>query len=84
MTGLYVSAARAIPFNLQIALTKSESDAGLGVSGSLTLESAQWRIPSRLRLSARLNAGDDLQLEHAVLGASARYVACLLYTSRCV
>ena len=75
LQGRYVSAALAIPVNLQIALTKPESGAGLGVSGDLTLESAQWRIPSRLRLSARLNAGDDLQLEHAVLGASARYVA---------
>ena len=75
LQGRYVSAALAIPVNLQIALTKPESGAGLGVSGDLTLESAQWRIPSRLRLSARLNAGDGLQLEHAVLGASARYVA---------
>ena len=75
LQGRYVSAALAIPVDLQVALTKPESGAGLGVSGDLALESAQWRIPSRLRLSARLHAGDGLQLEHALLGASARYVA---------
>lgn len=75
LQGRYVSAALAIPVDLQVALSKPESGAGLGVSGDLALESAQWRIPSRLRLSARLHTGDGLQLEHAVLGASARYVA---------
>ena len=74
LEGRYLSTALAIPVDLQVALSKPESGAGLGVSGDLALESAQWRIPSRLRLSARLHTGNGLQLEHAVLGANACYV----------
>ena len=75
LRGRYVSAAFAIPADLQLALTKPASGAGLGVSGDVALESAQWRMPSRLRLSARLHADKGLQLERAVLGANARYVS---------
>ena len=75
LRGRYVNEALSIPANLQLALTKPESDAGLGVSGSLTLEGKQWRMPSQLRLSARLIADDVFELQRAVLGASARYVS---------
>ena len=75
LRGRYVSDALAIPADLHIAFTKPESGAGLGVSGDLALEGKQWRMPAQLRLSARLIADDGLALEHAVLGASARYVS---------
>ena len=75
LRGRYVSAALTIPADLHLALTQPASDTGLGVSGDLALESGQWRMPSRLRLSARLHTDKGLQLEHAVLGASVRYVS---------
>ena len=75
LRGRYVSAALAIPADLHLALTQPASGAGLGVSGDLALESGQWRVPSRLRLSARLHTDKGLHREHAVLGASASYVS---------
>ena len=75
LRGRYVGNTLAIPADLQVALTKPDTGAGLGVSGNLSLEGKQWRVPAQLRLSARLMTNDGFELENAVLGASARYVS---------
>lgn len=73
--GRYVGQGITAPADLHVFLSQPASGAAMGVVGQLSLESAQWRLPARLRLSALLSSDNGLQLQHAVLGASARYVS---------
>lgn len=72
--GRYVDAATRIPFELAVALTRPDGDAGLAVIGPLTIERDRWRMPARIRLSGPLRVGDGaLRIVPMRLALSARY-----------
>ena len=75
VVGRYVADDLRVPVDVHATLTRPGSGAGVGVAGTLSLEARNWRLPSRVLLSAKLLTGNGIELRHAVLGASARYVA---------
>jgi hypothetical protein len=75
LRGRYVGQGVAAPLDVQVALTQPAAGAGIGVVGQLALETPQWRLPSQLTLSARLDTGSGFGLRNAILGAQSRYVA---------
>ena len=75
VAGRYVTDELRVPVDVHATLTRPGSGAGVGVAGTLSLEARDWRLPSRIVLSAKLLTGKGIELRHAVLGASARYVA---------
>ena len=75
LRGRYLGGDLRVPADVYATLTHPGSGAGVGVVGELALESAQWRLPSRIRLSAKLRSEQGLSLHNAVLGAQSRYVA---------
>jgi hypothetical protein len=62
------------PLDLAFHLRRLGEDGGLGVAGQATPAGKDWRLPTRLRLSAYLRQAES-RLERAVLGASAHYLA---------
>jgi hypothetical protein len=74
LRGRYRGDGIAAPIDLHATLTKPAAGAGIGLAGRIALESAQWRLPSYVSLSAKLRMGDGLRLQGAVLGAKSRYV----------
>ena len=75
LRGRYLGGDLRVPADVYATLTHPGSGAGVGVVGELALESAQWRLPSRIRLSAKLRSEQGLSLHNAVLGAQSRYIA---------
>lgn len=75
LRGRYLGGNLRVPADVYATLTQPGSGAGMGVVGEITLESAQWRLPSRIRLSAKLRSEQGLRLHNAVLGAQSRYVS---------
>jgi hypothetical protein len=75
LRGRYVGGNLRVPTDVYATLTQPGSGAGVGVVGEVTLESAQWRLPSQIRLSAKLRSEQGLRLHNAVLGAQSRYVS---------
>jgi hypothetical protein len=75
LRGRYLTGDLRVPADVYATLTQSGSGAGVGVVGEVTLESAQWRLPSRVSLSAKLRSRQGIVLDHAVLGARSRYVS---------
>jgi len=73
--GRYVADGIAAPFDVHVAMTRPASGAGLGVVGKVAIDTAEWQLPSRVRLSAKLDTRKGVLLEHAVLGAQSRYVS---------
>jgi hypothetical protein len=73
--GRYAGGELRVPADVYASLTKPGSGAGVGVVGQVTLESAQWRLPSRIKLSAKLRSEQGIRLDNAVLGAQSRYVS---------
>lgn len=74
ISGRYLDAPTAIPFDLNVALTRPGNDAGIAVIGPLTIERGDWRVPARVYLSGPLHIGDDdLRIAPARLGVAARY-----------
>lgn len=72
--GRYNDPSTAIPFDLAVALAQVDSDTGLAVVGTLTLQRKDWRMPARLSLSGPLHLGrDSLRMSPAHLAVSARY-----------
>lgn len=64
----------AIPFDLAVALTRPANDAGAAVSGALSIERGDWRLPTTLTLSGPLHLGEDeVAMVPAKLEMSARY-----------
>jgi hypothetical protein len=63
-----------IPFDLAVALTRPANDAGAAVSGELSIERGDWRLPTTLTLSGPLHLGqDDVAMTPAKLEMSVRY-----------
>ncbi len=75
LQGRYVGEGIAAPIDVYATMTKPASGAGVGVVGQLALETSQWRLPSQLTLSARLETDNGFGLRNAILGAQSRYVA---------
>lgn len=75
LSGRYVGDGIAAPFDVHVGMTQPASGAGVGVMGKLAVETTEWRIPSELSLSAKLDTSKGVLLRHAVLGAHARYVS---------
>lgn len=73
--GRYLDAPTSIPFDLAVAMTHPDNDAGLAVIGPLTIERDDWRLSARVKLSGPLHIGDDdLRITPARLGMTARYL----------
>jgi hypothetical protein len=75
LRGRYAGGELRVPADVHASLTKPGSGAGVGVVGQVAIESAQWRLPSRIRLSAKLRNDQGIRLDNAVLGAQSRYVS---------
>jgi hypothetical protein len=75
LNGRYVSDGMTAPFDLHVAMTRPASGAGVGVVGEVNMDASEWTLPSHLRLSAKLQTTKGIRLEHALLGAHARYVS---------
>ena len=75
LRGRYRGDDITVPIDLYTTLTKPASGAGVGIAGQVSLENAQWRLPSRVTLSAKLRTGRGLRLQRAVLAAKSRYVS---------
>jgi hypothetical protein len=72
--GRYADPPTAIPFDLAIALQRPVNDTGFGVSGRVTVERADWRMPARVSLSGPMHLGqDDLRITPARVAIAARY-----------
>ncbi|UNK50541.1 hypothetical protein MNR01_05915 [Lysobacter sp. S4-A87] len=72
--GRFVSDTLAGPFDLEAALTRPAANAGLGLSGSVGVESPPWSLPMRLTLSGLVHDGvDGMGVDIIRLGAVARY-----------
>ena len=75
LRGRYVGGELRAPADVYASLTEPGSGAGVGVVGQIALESAQWRMPSQIKLSAKLRSEQGIRLDNAVLGAQSRYVS---------
>ncbi len=75
VAGRYVSQGLRVPVDVHATLTRPGSGAGVGIAGNLSLQATDWRLPSRILLSAKLLTGNGIELRNAVLGASSRYVS---------
>lgn len=75
LSGRYVSDGIAAPFDVHVGMTQPASGAGVGVVGKLAVDTAEWRIPSELSLSAKLDTSKGVLLRRAVISAHARYVS---------
>ena len=65
-----------LPFDVHLALTKPAIGAGLGLSGQVSVESGDWKLPMKPVLRGRLYSGTDgIGLDRMKLGAAARYVS---------
>ena len=72
--GRYLDAPTSIPFDLAVALTRPDNDAGLAVIGPLTIQQDGWRMSAHVKLSGPLHIGDDdLRITPARLAMAARY-----------
>lgn len=80
-TGRLRSGDVSVPFDLHLAMTHPRLDAGLGAVGHAGVNTPQWRLPMRLKLSGRLRDGaGGLGLDRFRLGANARHVAGEVHT----
>ena len=75
LRGHYAGGELCVPVDVYASLTEPGSGAGVGVVGQVTLESAQWRLPSQIKLSAKLRSEQGIRLHNAALGAQSRYVS---------
>ena len=76
LRGRYLDPPTRIPFDLDIALSKPENDAGIAAIGGMTIEGDGWTLPARVRLSGPLHlGGDEVRMSPAKIGMSARYVS---------
>lgn len=75
-SGRVDAGATRLPFDVHLALTKPAIGAGLGLSGQVSVESGDWKLPMKPVLGGRLHSGvDGIGLDRMKLGAAARYVS---------
>jgi hypothetical protein len=75
LRGRYHGNGMTAPIDAYVTLTKPSSGAGVGVAGQVALESAQWRLPSQITLSAKMGMENGFGLQRAVLATKSRYVS---------
>jgi hypothetical protein len=75
LRGRYAGNGIAAPIDVHATLTRPASGAGVGIVGQVALESAKWRLPSQISLSAKLGTENGVSLQHAVLATKSRYVS---------
>jgi hypothetical protein len=73
--GRYDGNGMGAPFDFHMTLSKPSSGAGVGIAGQIAPESAQWRLPSQVTLSAKLRTENGVRLQRAVLAMRSRYVS---------
>ncbi|MGO4220997.1 hypothetical protein AB4Y64_03955 [Lysobacter sp. TAF61] len=74
ISGRFANGTLAAPFDLQAAVTRPALNAGLGLSGTVGVESPPWSLPMRLVLSGRVHDGNDgMGIDVIRMGAAARY-----------
>lgn len=72
--GRWLDAPTAIPFDLEVAMTRPANDAGIAATGRVTIERGDWRLPAAVHLAGPLHLGDDsVAMVPAKLGIAARY-----------
>ncbi len=75
LEGRHLGDGLQVPFRLAVAMSRAAAESGLGISGTLAPQAAEWRLPMRLRLRARARLRDGgIELQPALLGLSARFV----------
>lgn len=73
--GRYVDAPLAVPFNLDVTLSRPARRADLTARGSLTLDRGDWSMPSTVVASGPLDISDGLiRVTPLRFGAATRYV----------
>ena len=75
LRGRYAGDGISAPIDVHVTLTKPGSGAGVGIAGQVALESAEWRLPSQITLSAKLRTENGLGLQRAMLAMKSRYVS---------
>lgn len=75
LRGRYAGNGITAPIDVHATLTRPASGAGIGIVGRIAPQSAQWRLPSQISLSAELRTEHGASLQHAVLAAKSRYVS---------
>lgn len=75
LRGRYAGDGISAPIDVYATLTRPASGAGVGIAGQAALESVEWRLPSRIILSAKLRMENGFRLQGAVLGTRSRYVS---------
>ena len=74
LRGRYLDAPLSVGFDLQAAMTRPASGAGLGLAGGIIAAGDGWRVPARLRFSGPLQLGGGvLEIAPARLALAARY-----------
>ena len=74
--GKYVDLPTTVPFDLEVAMTTPANNAGIGVTGAITIQGNDWKLPAQIDLSGPLHVGDnDISMLPARFGMNARYVS---------
>lgn len=74
LRGRLLSGAMRVPFDLDAAMTRPTADAGVGLSGDISIQSKPWTLSTDTTLSGRLHSGDDgVGLDRLRVAADARY-----------
>lgn len=73
--GRFIGDGISVPFDVHVGMTQPASGAGIGVVGSVAVNTPEWQLPSTVTLSAALDTRKGVHLERAVLGSSSRYVS---------
>jgi hypothetical protein len=73
VAGRYRNPSLSMPFALELVMAQLASDTALGVAGPVSITHGDWRIDSRIVLSARLGVTDGWQLDRLRLAAASQY-----------
>ena len=75
--GRYLAQAFEAPFDLRVAMTRPAAGAGIGIAGTASPQAGEWRLPSRIVLSGRMDspaAGvPGIGLQQLRLSSASRY-----------
>ncbi len=75
-SGRLIAGDVRLPFDVHAVLIKPAIGAGFGLAGQLSVESGDWKLPTKPVLGGRLHSGTDgVGLDRMKLAATARYVA---------
>jgi len=76
LRGTFSNAGIALPFDVDAAMTRPDTHAGVAVIGTLAPTTRTWSIPARIRMRGAMAIdGGRVTLRPGTLGASMTYVA---------